>query len=347
MRINFTRLDLARTYLADGPDPMWEMVNSLQALQTRYADGELGAWRRRTAAALRRSGLAAAVRRRLFPLAPHAPYFPDLLTPAEGALGIAPGVEAVLSTPRARLGAEIGRLDGGSGAGAWLADLSAGRARALSELGDTMRDYYECAIAPGWTSLRTVVDADLAVRRGALSTGGVEAMLDSPRSGMRWRYPVLELAGHPSSREVHLRGRGLTLVPSFFCRLHPMTVFDEQLPQVLVYPVGHRTVRERPAADAKVLTRLLGETRAAVLLAARGGRTTSALATQVGVSAAAISHHTTILRDAGLITSTRAANTVRHSLTRLGHALVQQQPNHRQDAETARPGPGSFHVHRR
>jgi DNA-binding transcriptional ArsR family regulator len=325
MRILFTRLDVARTYLADGPDPMWELVNSLQALQSRYGQGVLGAWRRRATGDLRRSGLAGPVRHRLFPLVPHAPYFPDLLTPPEGTLGIAHGVEAVLSTARRRLQAEIRRLDCG-GAGAWLADLSAGRARAISELGDTMRDYHRRAIAPGWTTLRTIVDADLAVRRGALITGGVEAMLDSFRPVLRWRYPVLELPGHPSPREVHLGGRGLLLVPSYFCRLHPMTVFDQELPQVVVYPVDHQRAGPRPAAGAKTLTRLLGETRAAVLLAARGGGTTGELAMRVGVSAATISHHTAILRDAGLITSTRAANTVRHSLTRLGQALAHRHP---------------------
>jgi DNA-binding transcriptional ArsR family regulator len=126
-----------------------------------------------------------------------------------------------------------------------------------------------------------------------------------------------------------------------------MTVFDEQLPQVLVYPVDHETVRERPAADARVLTRLLGATRAAVLLAARRGGTTSALAARVGVSAAAISHHTAILRDAGLITSTRAANTVRHSLTRLGHALVQRHPDYDPDSRPTRPRPATFHLRQR
>jgi DNA-binding transcriptional ArsR family regulator len=201
----------------------------------------------------------------------------------------------------------------------------------MSELGDTMREYHRCAIAPGWTSLRAIVDVDLAMRRGALSAGGVEAMLDSFRPVMRWRYPVLELLGHPSAREVHLRGRGLVLVPSFFCRLHPITVFDPELPQVVVDPVDHQRAGVRPAAGGKVLTRLLGETRAAVLLAACGGCTTGELAVRVGVSAAAVSHHTAVLRDAGLITSTRAGNTVRHSLTRLGQALVRGYPTGCQD----------------
>jgi len=324
MRIHFTRLDLARTYLADGPDPMWELVNSLQALQSRYCEGAFGTWRRRAAGDLRRADLAGPVRHRLFPVAPHAPYFPDLLTPPEGALGFEHGLDVVLSTPRQRLQAEIGRLDGRSGTGPWLADLSAGRPGALADLGEAMRAYHGRVIAPGWTALRTIVDSDLVVRRGALGAGGVEAMLDSFRPVMRWRYPVLELPGHPSAREVHLHGRGLVLVPSYFCRLHPITVFDPELPQVVVYPVDHRPGGRRPAADIKALNRLLGETRAAVLLAARGGGNTGELAVRVGVSAAAISHHTAILRDAGLIASSRAANTVRHSLTRLGHALVRR-----------------------
>jgi DNA-binding transcriptional ArsR family regulator len=324
MRIHFTSVDLARTFLADGPDPMWEVVNSLQALQSRYGQGALGDWRRRAAADLARSELAGPVRHRLFPLAPHAPYFPDLLTPPEGRLGFGAGVEAVLTAPRGRLSAEIGQLDGRGGAGAWLADVGAGRPRAMSELGDTMRDYHRRIIAPYWTALRTTVDTDLAVRRGALSTGGVAALLRSFRPAMRWHDPVLELPSHPSARDVHLRGRGLLLVPSWFCRLHPVTVFDPELPQVVVYPVDHHPPAVLPAVNGRTLQRLLGETRAAILLATRLGRTTGELAVRLGISAATISHHTAILRDAGLITSTRAASTVRHSLTRLGEALIRR-----------------------
>lgn len=333
MRIHFTRLDVAHTYLADGPDPMWELVNSLQALQSRYAGGVLGIWRRRVAGDLREAGLAGRVRHLLFPVAPDAPYFPDLLTPPEGRLGLGPGIEAVLTTPRQRLRAEMSRLDGGNGAGTWLADIAGGRTRALSELGNAMRDYYHCAIAPVHTSMRTIVDSDLLARRGALSTGGVEAVLHSFRPMMRWRYPVLEVPSHPSARDVHLRGKGLVLVPSYFCRRHPVTIFDPELPQVIVYPVDHRAAVRATAIHGTALSSLVGETRAAVLLFARGGRTTGELAARVGVSAATISHHTAILRDAGLITSVRMANTVRHSLTRLGWALAYPHVSYRHDSE--------------
>ena len=251
----------------------------------------------------------------------------------------------MLATPRKRWRAEIGRLDGGGRAGTWLADLAAGRAPALSELGEAMRAYYRCAIAPVYPSLRTIVDGDLVVRRGALSTGGVETMLDSFRPMMRWRYPVLELASHPSAREIRLRGRGLCWCrrTSAGCTRSPSST--RTCPR---YRLPDQPPARRPGTAGEGLhCQVDRRNRAAVLLAVRDGRTTGELAARVGVSAAAISHHTAILRDADLITSTRAANTVRHSLTRLGHALVQQQPNYCQDAETARPRPGSFHVHRR
>src|SRR2546423_8761248 len=108
VRIHFSRQDLTRTYLADGPDPLWELVNSLQLLQGRYGRAVFGQWRGQAGTELQRADLAGAVRARLFPVAPHASYFPDLLTPPEAALGVAEGIEAVVDTPPSRLATEIG-----------------------------------------------------------------------------------------------------------------------------------------------------------------------------------------------------------------------------------------------
>lgn len=312
----------------DGPDPLWELVNSLQMLQGRYGQAVFGQWRRLAAGALRQAGLAGVVRALLFPVAPHASYFPDLLTPPEAALGLAEGIDAILHTPRRRLGVEIGRLDGAPGVGAWLADLAAGRADVVTELGDALHAYHRCAVEPYWNQLHVWIDSDVAMRRHTVQAGGVERLLDSFKPLMRWRYPVLELPDHPSNRDVHLDGRGLLLVPSYFCWLHPLTIFDATLPQIVVYPVEHHPawLSSGPAqTSSAALARLLGDTRAAVLLALRNGCNTSDLAHRVGVSPAAISHHTGVLRDAGLIASRRASNTVLHTLSPLGSALLGQQ----------------------
>lgn len=325
MRIHFTTQDLARTFVADGPDPLWELVNSLQALQSRYGQATLGGWRQWAVRELHRTNWAAPVRHRLFPAAPHAAYFPDLLTPPEGALGLDAGIETVLSTPRTRLRSEFGRLAGNGDDACWLEDLASGRRPALAELGTAMRGYYDVAVAPHWEAIRRRVAADVSIRRAAAG-GGVDALLESFRPVMRWTPPVLELPHHPSRRELHLGGRGLLLVPSFFCRLHPITIFDADLPQVVVYPIG-RALGVQPSGERRegerraALHRLLGDTRAEVLLAAVA-LTTGELARRLGVSAAVISHHTAILRAVGLIDTVRAGGTARHSRSPLGDALV-------------------------
>lgn len=329
MRIHFTPRDLALTHLAEDADPLWELVNSLQALQARYGQVVLGQWRRQVAGELRRADLSAPVRARLFPLAPHASYYPDLLTPAEGALGLDEGIAAILGTPRRRLGTEIGRLGGGPGARDWLGDLAAGRAGALAELGEVLRAYFRYAVGPYWDRLCTHVHRDLAMRRQVLRERGVEGLLDSFAPMMRWRRPVLEFARHPSSREVHLDGRGLRLVPSYFTQVNPATIFDGELPQVIVYPVRHdprwlAPARFRP--DGAAIARLLGETRAAVLRATTDGCTTTELGRRVGTSPSSASRHAAVLREAGLLTTRRHGGSVLHSLTPLGVDLLAGQP---------------------
>jgi DNA-binding transcriptional ArsR family regulator len=59
-----------------------------------------------------------------------------------------------------------------------------------------------------------------------------------------------------------------------------------------------------------------------VLRALHESCTTSELGRRLGISPAAASQHTAILREAGLITSLRNVNMVVHSLTSLGAALI-------------------------
>ncbi|MFC6081132.1 ArsR/SmtB family transcription factor [Sphaerisporangium aureirubrum] len=321
MRIHFTRADLARTHVADGPDVMWEVVGSLQALQGTYGRKAFGHWRRRVRHDLHRAGVARPVHSRLFPVAPHAAYYPDLLTPPEGALGLEEALETILSTSRHRLREEIGLLGGRPGAGTWLEDLRAARTGALTELGDTVRAYHRLSVEPYWPTIRACVDSDIALRRQVMRGDGVNALLHSFRPMMRWSFPVLEIADHPSDRDIHLNGRGLLLIPSYFSHLHPATIFNPELPQAIVYPAHHNPgALQTPPGIA--LNRVLGETRAAVLRAVAFGGTTSELAQHLGVSLATVSHHTSILRDAGLIRSRRRATAMLHTLSPLGAAFL-------------------------
>ena len=122
-----------------------------------------------------------------------------------------------------------------------------------------------------------------------------------------------------------MKGRGLRLVPSYFCWQTPVTMADPELPPVLFYPLLHEpAAKAEPDAAAAPLTALLDRTRATVLCvaAAGAGATTGELARAVGVSVSSASKHAAVLREAGLLSSSRQAANVLHTLTLAGASTL-------------------------
>jgi DNA-binding transcriptional ArsR family regulator len=72
----------------------------------------------------------------------------------------------------------------------------------------------------------------------------------------------------------------------------------------------------------KALAALLGTTRSAALEILTVPCTTTQLAGRLGVSLATASHHATILRDAGLVTTRRHGSAVLHVVSPLGLGLL-------------------------
>lgn len=318
LNIHFTSEDLIRTRVAAGPDPLWEIVLSLHVLQSRRRASAFDRWSRDVRARIAELGGPGPLPW-LIPLVPIATYLPDFLTPAEAAGGLDVGIDAVLSTPPARLRTEIGWLGATRRLPAWAEDLAAGRTRPLVTLGRALRDYHRFALAPYGDKIQERVDIDRRARGQALLDGGPEHLLETLSPQMSWHRPVLEVV-YPVERDVHLDGRGLTLTPSFFCQTGPITLADTTLPPVLAYPIA-RTGFASGAVPAG-LSMLLGATRAAVLAAARPGRSTGELAKLLRVSAGTVSYHVSALRDAELVTSRRDANVVVHTTTPLGDRLL-------------------------
>lgn len=324
LRIHFTRADLVRTRLADGPDPLWETVLSLQMLRARYSAVIFDGWRRRVRQALYDAGQAAVVKRLLFPLTPDASYFPDFLTPPEGLLGLGDGIAAVRATPRHRLRHEIGRLHLPRTPPAWAKPLIAGDGDALAELGDALAGYHRTALGGDWDRMRTGAEIEHARRSAQQRAGGTARMLSGFWPMMRWLPPVLE-APYPVDLDLHLGGRGLVLIPSYFCWHHPVALADPMLPPTLVYPLRPATsfLDHSPVeVTGEALTKLIGLTRARVLSTTAHGVTTSELARRSGISPATASQHATVLRDSGLVRSDRRGNAVIHTITPLGAALL-------------------------
>ncbi|MER7928964.1 winged helix-turn-helix domain-containing protein [Streptomyces sp. NPDC096057] len=316
LRIHFTEADLARTRLASEPDPLWEIALSLHRLQTQQGRSAHAEWYRTTRTRLADQGLEGVVRHVLLPLFPRTEYFPDFLTPAEGAQGLTAGLAALVDTPEDRVRQEVARFVS-VGAPTWAPRLAERETR--QDVADALRRYHDAAVAPYRERTLARVEADRSIRGRALLAGGLDGLLCGLRPQMRWEAPVLHVHYPADERDLRLDGRGLTLIPSYFCWGPPIALADSSLPPVLVYPV----LREaRPTSVDRPLGALLGRTRAQVLRGIAPGTTTGELARLAGVSAPTVSQHITALRDAGLISSLRFGTSVLHTLTPLGAALL-------------------------
>lgn len=255
-------------------------------------------------------------------LVPTGPYFPDFLTPHQAALGLDDGLEAVLGTPKRRLRNELRMLSAVHRLPGWVQSIAEGDVDALNGLGNAVRDYHQVAIAPFQSLVHSAVAADRASRTRSLLGGGVEGLFAGLSPLMRWTSPVLEMH-YAVDKELVLGGRGLRLVPSYFCHRVPLTLADPDLPPVLIYPIDQRH-RWHPAAAAQPgLNALMGRNRSAVLHALDSSATTTQLARMLRISPAAASRHTTVLREAGLIHTHREGTAVLHTLTPLGTALLE------------------------
>ncbi|MEV7162490.1 ArsR family transcriptional regulator [Streptomyces microflavus] len=349
--IHFTARDLEYVRIARGPDPLWEIVCSVCRLQTDEGRIAFGPWRRAVTPLLRggggggggggAGGADRAVAVALRSLMPCGPYIPDFLTPAVdgGNADLRQGVDRVLSTPRSRLRREFTLLaeseartrllaGPGSGAGAPVRPFAAeqlarGDAAALRALGGLLTAYDAAFLAPYRPWIDAAVASDVAWRSRELAAGGIRALLETFRPMARWSPPVLEVT-YPVERDLHLAGRGLLLVPSYFCWRKPITLFDGALLPVLVYPV-EKPVQPPAAASGASLARLLGPTRAALLyeVALRGCATTSELALAVGCSLPNTCQQLAILREAGLAACRKEGRCVLHHPTPLGCRLLE------------------------
>ncbi|MBB6172415.1 DNA-binding transcriptional ArsR family regulator [Nocardiopsis mwathae] len=301
------------------------MLLSLHMLQLHHAGPRFRQWRLRV-----REHMTGRMWR-LAELAPPRGYSPDFLTPPGEPGDLEDGLEALKSTPAAQVRRDLGILAMQQRLSAPVRDLAHADAPVMRGLAQTVREYFDLALAPEWESIGATVERALHAPdtnpTGAARAPGVPAPL---RSVARWRGSVLEVA-YPLERHLHLDGRELVLLPSFYCWRYPIALQDPELPPVIVYPVTDYldlpTGERLDAARRRALEKLLGGTRAAVLRTiAANTYSTSELAERLGISPASASEHATVLRASGLTNSHRDRNAIRHELTDLGSRLLLGDP---------------------
>ncbi|MFD7712993.1 helix-turn-helix domain-containing protein [Streptomyces sp. NPDC059786] len=323
LRIHFTPHDLQNVRVARQPDPLWELICGVCRLETGQGPLEFGHWRRSARARIAADPAAAHALGPVRQLIPAAGYIPDFLTPPVTGEGLSAGLELVRGTPRPRLVRELTRLAESRPVPAWTTTLGRPGARdGLGLLTQALARSFRTLLEPYWPQIRSAVADDVALRGRTLLDGGTQALLDGLRPLAHWRAPVLEV-DYPVRRELHLEGRGLLLVPSFFCWRRPTALADPGLDPVLVYPVA-----KIPPAAARTggdgLEKLLGRTRATVLtaVAGPGARSSSEVAEAVGISLPSVSYQIGVLRDGGLVASHRDGKYVLHTATPLGRRLI-------------------------
>lgn len=317
LRIHFTGDDLSRTVVSAQPDMMWELVNSLHILQARRTAAVYRPWLHHA-----RARLAAADHRRvirlLTTLVPERGGFPDFLTPANAGR-FDSAIDLVRSTTAGRLRQDLAVAFDARGAPLWVRRLSDGDRPIRQELEHALAVYHDEFLAPYWPQIGECVHGERARRGRDVLDGGIGQLLQRLELCGHWAPPTLTCR-YPRDRDLDLSGRGITLIPSYFCTRFPVTLIDPELPPILVYPATHQP--RAAAAPHAALTALLGRARAAILCSLDPPCSTSELALRTGVSVPSASKHATTLRDAGLITSTRHGTTMLHAATRFGRELA-------------------------
>lgn len=248
-------------------------------------------------------------------------YRPDFLDPSPQSSEptFEEGVEQLLAAPRDQMYAEL--VDATTGRGTDVARrLLDDPDRVRSEAATALRRLWKAVVEPEWPSMRQALRAEM-----------LDRALQVNREGLRAVLPRL----HPSAvcgddtvsvmKAVDIDvdcPEGLILVPSLFITDRMQCTTSDHWTPAIYYPASGRYLWSAPATP-RSLDRLLGATRSKILAALTTPLQTTVVAGLVGVTPPTASEHLTILRDAGLIDSSRTGRTATHELTPAGRTLLE------------------------
>ena len=125
-----------------------------------------------------------------------------------------------------------------------------------------------------------------------------------------------------ASREIHLDGRGLLLIPSVLAWSVWPRVDPPWDPALTYQPPGVGDLWLRDTSSEGALEELIGRRRAALLRSLERPASTQALALRTGWSAGGVSSHLAVLRRTGLVVRRREGREVVYSRTAAGDALA-------------------------
>lgn len=221
-----------------------------------------------------------------------------------------------------------------------LTDLLADGPEAVAErAAAALESFFEQVLAPEWSLVRTVLEADIAHRGEVVVRHGVEALLSGLGRGFTWTGTGVDL-DRPYEGWVDWADDGMLLVPSTV-HTGPVRFAAEEPDRPLVFYAARGVAAlwgPQPAPeDHASLRDLLGETRARVIELLAEPRSTTQLSLLGEWSAATVSYHLAVLRRTGLVTGTRQGRSVLYRRTDLGAALLAPGTNLQPPPRRARP----------
>ena len=194
---------------------------------------------------------------------------------------------------------------------------------ALIEITAEVERAHRMLIEPLWPRLRGVAEADIAHRVSRVGDRGALAMLADLHPGVVPTDAGLTVSTScPEDTELS-DGDGLVLVPCAFAWPEVLLMRQTAGAPTLAYAprgiAGLWTDRQRARAG---LAELIGRTRAQILTLLELPMTTGQLAGSLGIAAPSVSPQVAVLRDNGLVTSTRRGRVIVHERTGRGDGLI-------------------------
>jgi DNA-binding transcriptional ArsR family regulator len=337
LRISVGNEDLAMSRFAISP--LWELTKCLLRLADadpgagRVAAGSrkstpvLGPWLTRTAARYRELAREADIEV-ILALDGHGhSWGVDFLTPvpADITTTITDLLEQVRATPVDQARREIGELLRRNSPPSPRVRAILDSDRVAGYAADVLAVAWEAVLEPEWPALRAILERDVVHRAGQLAAKGWATALDDLSPHLQWRDGRIECARLALDLDAQLGGRGLLFIPSVFVWPAVAVSLEPPWPPAIFYPArGVAALWERPgkAAADGALGRLLGRSRAAIILALDEPASTTQLAAALGQSLGGLGGHLAVLRDAGLVAGARSGRSVLYRRTPAGDALV-------------------------
>jgi DNA-binding transcriptional ArsR family regulator len=306
--------------------PIFELNNLLEILRGRYLQRRLpAAWFHRLRPRFARLQAETAVDAVLALSTPG--NGPDFTAPPP-TRGLAQTIEddlaAVRATPPADARREIRYcLSLGPAPDRRTLAMLTGRGT-VGRLADALERAWQELLAPDWLQLRMICERDVVHRSGELGRHGWAAALAGLHPSVRWRDGAIEILRR-ERHEVSLGGAGLLLVPTAFVWPRVAAHVADPWPRTLIYPARGIAAVLEPAArrpPPQALARLLGRSRARLLVTLAEPASTSQLAHALGMTIGAVGNHLAVLLEAGLLDRARAGRSVLYRRTPLGDALA-------------------------